>query len=712
MADFSTALSTWRDINLTDLQKSLDTTALELVENQKENVVGRKKLAEQTREFKKIPTDAEKLESIKSLLKAYQSEIDQLTRRSKVAENAFLNAYKLLAEAPDPYPLLDAAVDQTVKVAEAQVLESELGRLREENQELKKQVGEIAGAEEKRKKAENKVDALEAKMEELIQERVTQKENELNATYDERMRNYEEREQDLNNQLRTTKSQLTDLRTTSDSTQARLIKASQQQDNEVVGRMSELDMLMGDLERANGRVGSVERRNEILRAEIESVKSGSQYAERVKQLESQVSELESESTRLLRALDLEKDSRSSSEKTLRKKIEDLNKEIGLKAAEIEHLRQRAKEYTDYDEIKRELEIMKYVEFGDVDLSEDLENRNEIQLPNPNAAKNNKIKKEGESLEEMLIRKNRKVLDELTKLRVSQEESSGATTELEQMLQTVQAELERQKKLNERLENDLLQINKPNGGAVKTSVSDAHSGSNEAGSAVGGAKSGGLEGLEIGTGSDKTRASPVPFQSGSSDNSILPIVTSQRDRFRARNAELEEELRKQFESISELRTEIKSLQADNLKLYEKVRYMGSYREDSSAVAGPSSYYSGNSSSNLRTGSGGGLGNLGISGLAGGRGDEIGKYKDKYEDSINPFESFKSREAQRAIQALNPIERAVFALCRGIIGNRRARSIFVLYAALLHLLVILSLWGSLASGGGVDISDPVQMPPLRR
>ena len=47
------------------------------------------------------------------MLKAYQGEIDQLTRRSKVSESAFLNAYKLLAEAPDPYPLLDAAVVST-----------------------------------------------------------------------------------------------------------------------------------------------------------------------------------------------------------------------------------------------------------------------------------------------------------------------------------------------------------------------------------------------------------------------------------------------------------------------------------------------------------------------------------------------------------------------------------------------------------------------
>lgn len=47
--DFSTALSTWKDINLTGLQHELDKTALELVEQQKEGLVGRKKLAEQTR---------------------------------------------------------------------------------------------------------------------------------------------------------------------------------------------------------------------------------------------------------------------------------------------------------------------------------------------------------------------------------------------------------------------------------------------------------------------------------------------------------------------------------------------------------------------------------------------------------------------------------------------------------------------------------------
>lgn len=44
------------------------------------------------------------------MIVAYQTEIDNLTKRSKSTDNAFLHIYKILAEAPDPYPLLEAAV--------------------------------------------------------------------------------------------------------------------------------------------------------------------------------------------------------------------------------------------------------------------------------------------------------------------------------------------------------------------------------------------------------------------------------------------------------------------------------------------------------------------------------------------------------------------------------------------------------------------------
>ena len=205
-----------------------------------------------------MPDDADKFAAIKVLLKAYQGEIDSLTRRSKMSETSFLNVYKLLSDAPDPYPLLDAAVDQTVKVAEASMLETEMIRLREENAELKKKSSEL---EDKYKKADTKATGLEEKMNDMIQERVTRKENELNAEYDERMRNYEEREKDLQRQVQTAKDQLRDLHTSNENTQAKLLNASQREEQGLAARLAELDLVVADLTRANERVATVERRN-------------------------------------------------------------------------------------------------------------------------------------------------------------------------------------------------------------------------------------------------------------------------------------------------------------------------------------------------------------------------------------------------------------------------------------------------------------------
>lgn len=43
------------DVNLSELQKTLDKQGIELVDNQKENVVGRKALAEKTKGRRTVP---------------------------------------------------------------------------------------------------------------------------------------------------------------------------------------------------------------------------------------------------------------------------------------------------------------------------------------------------------------------------------------------------------------------------------------------------------------------------------------------------------------------------------------------------------------------------------------------------------------------------------------------------------------------------------
>ena len=82
--------------------------------------------------------------------------------------------------------------------------EAELQRLRDENADLKKRIADVANVESVKKKLEVKVEQLERKvssvqlvnychtdttttqMETTIQEKVSQKANELTATYDEK----------------------------------------------------------------------------------------------------------------------------------------------------------------------------------------------------------------------------------------------------------------------------------------------------------------------------------------------------------------------------------------------------------------------------------------------------------------------------------------------------------------------------------------------
>ncbi|KAJ3567586.1 hypothetical protein NP233_g6271 [Leucocoprinus birnbaumii] len=600
--NFSGALTTWRDINLSELQKTLDAQGIEIVDNQKESVIGRKALADKTKEFKKI-SDAEKLNAFKGLLKAYQTEIDNLTKRSKASENAFLHVYKILAEAPDPYPLLEAAVDQAVKVAEAVEHETELKRLREENAELKKRVNDFSSIETAKKKLEVKAEQLEGKMDEMIQDKVAQKANELNATYDEKLRNYEEREQDLQRQLTLTRNQLKDLRMSNETNQAKLIDHSQRQDQEVVAKLAELDMVAAELEAATSRVATVERRNEILRAEIETMKSGNETSDRVQGLEAQISDLEAETERLSRVLDQQRTASGESEIAFLKKVEEITRELQKRTSEVDQLKQKLKQYQDYDEIKQD---------ADEGSADDDDDNDALHLPDPNAEKANSQR--GKSLEVLLATKNKRILEELTKFRILHGELEASLEASQAQLENATSELEKQKSLNEKLENDLLSMGSndknANGDGTHMPADDV------------------LASLEISKkptasgASTSARSTPIPFTS-SADTSILPIVTSQRDRFRQRNAELEEELRKQYQIISELRAEIKSLQADNLKLYEKVRYMQSYREEAGSRAPVSQ--------------------LDPLPAPAGR-DDMSTYRARYEEAMNPFEAFRGRASR--------------------------------------------------------------------
>lgn len=67
--------------------------------------------------------------------------------------------------------------------------------------------------------------------------------------------------------------------------------------------------------------------------------------------------------------------------------------------------------------------------------------------------------------------------------------------------------------------------------------------------------------------------------GGSDQTILSIVCSQRDRLRKSVEELENSNTSLTSDIANSRSELNKLQSDNLALYEKIKYLQSYQADS-------------------------------------------------------------------------------------------------------------------------------------
>jgi homeobox protein cut-like len=63
-----------------------------------------------------------------------------------------------------------------------------------------------------------------------------------------------------------------------------------------------------------------------------------------------------------------------------------------------------------------------------------------------------------------------------------------------------------------------------------------------------------------------------------ENSMLKVICSQRDRFRQRLRETEEELTAARDKCQALTSELERSKADNVKLYEKMRYVQDYTMD--------------------------------------------------------------------------------------------------------------------------------------
>lgn len=624
----------WKRFDLQQLQRELDATATVLANRQDESEQSRKRLIEQSREFKKnTPEDLRK--QVAPLLKSFQGEIDALSKRSKEAEAAFLTVYKRLIDVPDPVPALDLGQQLEIKVQRLHDIETENQKLRETLEEYNKEFAEVKNQEVTIKALKEKIREYEQTLKSQAETIALEKEQKLQNDFAEKERKLQETQMSTTSKLEEAEHKLQTLQTALEKTRTELFDLKTKYDEETTAKADEIEMIMTDLERANQRAEVAQREAETLREQLSSANHSLQLASQIQKapdvaievltrssLEVELAAKEREIAQLVEDVQRLQASLTKLRENSASQISQLEQQLNAKNSTLKQLEEKLKGQADYEDVKKELNTLKSMEFA----------------PSEGAGTQDSTK----PLEVLLLEKNRSLQSENATLRISNSDLSGRCAELQIHLTEATAKAVEQKELIARLEQDLSTIQ-------SIQRPDAE-----------GASEQGLEKIPEPI-KEATALFYGPSVSSSGTlpegqvDSLLSIISSQRERFRTRNQELEAESRMAQHTIQALQSELDSLRADNIKLFEKIKFLQSYP-------------------------GRGIGSD----------DTELRYSTQYEERLDPFSSFSKRERQRKYLSLSPWDKATLGMGRLILSNKMARTIGFFYTLFLHCLVFLVLY----------------------
>ncbi|KAH3680644.1 hypothetical protein WICMUC_000201 [Wickerhamomyces mucosus] len=650
---FEKALQSWTEVNLPQLQQQLDLKALEIEDFQNKTLESRKNLATNTKDFKKL-NDELKLNQFKTLLKQYQNEIDTLTNRSKLSESSFFEIYKSIAELPDPKPLLEASLDSVI-------ISQEVESLQQNNNSLKLELLKFKDYDS----LKAKLLRLEQKSVETLENRLKLKEEELFAIFEEKENNWNDEKFQYLNKIEDLELKYKDLLTQSKIDKIKLqnhrltldedeIEEEEEIliDEKSVENITQIDQLNQDLKSQKSITDRLQKRNEELIKELSISKNLNKSNEIKFVKELKLNELESENSLLVSKFDQLKLNTDLIVKNNQSTINSLQNDVKDYQLEIDQLNKKLVKYKDYEDIKQELNTLRQISFG-FDNDDDDQDEEEAEAEEESIKIQENLNSNDDTnskLDEILITRNKKLTDEIVQYRIKNEELNNNLIKSSQDLKKSNEEISKLQKLNNKLESDLLQYANNNNNKFSDSTSM-------------------LSGISKFTKiTTNTRNSPNGSIIGLSDfnnnnnvdDSVLPIITSQRDRFRSRNLELETQLQSQNNQINDLQNQIKRLNQDNQQLFGKIRYLQSI---------PSKNYQNN--------------NIKINDLE-------KNYESNYEDSLNPLTKFKLREQERISSKLSPLERIFLSFAKAILANKTSRLLFLGYCCGLHCIVMLMTW----------------------
>ncbi|XP_019502417.1 PREDICTED: protein CASP isoform X8 [Hipposideros armiger] len=409
----------WKRFDLQQLQRELDATATVLANRQDESEQSRKRLIEQSREFKKnTPEDLRK--QVAPLLKSFQGEIDALSKRSKEAEAAFLNVYKRLIDVPDPVAALDLGQQLQLKVQRMHDIETENQKLRETLEEYNKEFAEVKNQEVTIKALKEKIREYEQTLKNQAETIALEKEQKLQNDFAEKERKLQETQMSTTSKLEEAEHKVQTLQTALEKTRTELFDLKTKYDEEITAKADEIEIIMTDLERANQRAEVAQREAETLREQLSSANHSLQLASQIQKapdveqaievltrssLEVELAAKEREIAQLVEDVQRLQASLTKLRENSASQISQLEQQLSAKDSTLKQLEEKLKGQADYEEVKKELNILKSMEFA----------------PSEGAGTQDASK----PLEVLLLEKNRSLQSENAALRISNSDLSGS-----------------------------------------------------------------------------------------------------------------------------------------------------------------------------------------------------------------------------------------------------------------------------------------------
>lgn len=549
--------------------------------------------------------------------------------------------------------------------------EDTLPKLTEENQHLQKSITKLTTQLEETESKLQSESAARKQLEGNLESKVKEVEESWAAVLEEKKDNWEAKEKALEEKVENQERLMTEIKASYEVNQR--LKSSGDADSGSQGghvTSAELEMVNSDLERTSARLAEVEARNEQLRLELAQSKSAVSTQAPALEDDPAYMRMRSENSSLIRKLDTVRLEKEAFKRDIDTKLRTLEREVGLLKEERDALKAKVQKWQDYDDVKQELEVLKSIEFATGD--------DDDVLVSAADSNNSATKGKGDTLEQLLLARNKKLSDELTILRVSHQDLQSRLENLQEETSRTNADLERAQNLNAQLENDLASLQAESQNAFPSGASVAGTYARYAPSVAPGRRGGGgrtSPTSSIISGFNPRDGGGEPMGGGSG---MLPMITAQRDRFKKRITQLENELSESHRMISQLRQETAALQKDNLQLYEKTRYVSTYNRGGPSASSSSAY---SSNPNPSTVAIGGTGNPGIA---------LDRYRKAYESNISPFAAFRGRESARAYKRMSFPERVVYSVTRMVLASRTSRNLFAAYCVALHLIVFFSLY----------------------